>query len=324
MKAAVVKALGKTPVYADFPDPEDHNGAIVATVEAAALKNLDRALVSGMHYNSAQLPLPSVAGLDGVARLEDGRLVYANASPRYGMMAEKTLINPAAAVPLPEGIDPVLAAAVPNPGLSAWLSFEQRARMQAGQHVLVLGATGVTGSVAVQLAKAVFGAGRVVAAGRNPARLAWLQSVGADDVIQLGDNDLTAHVAAQQRARPFDVVLDYLWGAPAEQVLAALGNEDPNASFHVTRFVQIGQMAGPNITLPAGILRSAGIELVGMGFGSVPADAWARAAADHLPRLFEMVAEGRLHLQTEQRPLSEVEHTWTQKETSGTRIVFTP
>ena len=324
MKAAVVNALGKSPVYADFPDPQDRDGAVVATVEAAALKNLDRALVSGKHYNSARLPLPMVAGVDGVARLDDGRLVYANARPPYGMMAEKTLVNPAAAVPLPLGIDPVLAAAVPNPALSAWLSFEHRARIQPDQHVLVLGATGVTGSLAVQLAKAVFGAGRVVAAGRNATRLEWLQNVGADAVIRLETDELGPRVAAEHRARPFDVVLDYLWGTPAEQVLAALGNGDPSVSSHVTRFVQIGEMAGPDITLPAGILRSAGIELVGMGLGSVPAEAWTRAAADHLPRLFEMVADGRLHLQTERRPLSQVEDIWTQKEPSGARVVLTP
>ena len=324
MKAAVVRALGQPPEYADFPDPKARDGAIVATVEAAALKNLDRALVSGTHYNSARLPLPGIAGVDGVARLDDGRLVYANALPAQGMMAEKTLINPASAVELPEGIDPVVAAAVPNPALSAWLSFEHRAHMREGQHVLVLGATGVTGSLAVQLAKAAFGAGRVVAAGRNAARLEWLQTVGADDVIPLETEDLATCIAAQHRMQPFDVVLDYLWGPPAEQALAALGNVDPNATSHVTRFVQIGDMAGSSITLPAGILRSAGIELVGMGFGSVPAAAWARAAADHLPRLFDMVADGRLHLQTERRLLSQVEDVWTQKEPSGTRVVFVP
>lgn len=323
MKAAVIEALGKPPVYADFPDPKERDGATVATVEAAALKSLERALVAGKHYNSARLPLPSVAGVDGVARLADGRFVYANALPPHGMMAEKTLINPAAAIELPDGIDPVLAAAVPNPALSAWLSFEHRGHLQEGQHVLVLGATGVTGSLAVQLAKAAFGAGRVVAAGRNTARLEWLKTVGADDAIQV-DTNLSRRVADQHRAQPFDVVLDYLWGPPAEQVLAALGNDDPNASFHVTRFVQIGEMAGATITLPAGPLRSAGIELVGMGFGSVPAEAWARAAAEHLPRLLEMVADGRLHLMTERRPLSEVEDVWTQKEPSGTRVVLVP
>ena len=195
---------------------------------------------------------------------------------------------------MPEGIDPVLAAAVPNPGLSVWLSFEHRAHIRPGQHVLVLGATGVTGALAVQLAKAAFGAGRVVAAGRNAARLEWLQQVGADAVINVANDDLGSRVAAEHREQPFDVVLDYLWGAPAEQTLAALGN----APFHVTRFVQIGDMAGPHVTLPAGTFRSAGVELVGMGLGSVPADAVTRAAVDHLPRLFEMVADGTLHLQT--------------------------
>jgi NADPH:quinone reductase-like Zn-dependent oxidoreductase len=320
MKAAVVKALGTPPVYADFPDPQDRDGAVVATVEAAALKNLDRVMVSGKHYSGAHLPLPMVAGVDGVARLDDGRLVYANARPPYGMMAEKTLINPAAAIEVPEGIDPVLAAAVPNPALSVWLSFEHRARIRPGQHVLVLGATGVTGSLAVQLAKAAFGAGRVVAAGRNEARLEWLQKMGADAVINLGTDDLGPRVAAEHRAQPFDVVLDYLWGTPAEQVLAALGN----ASFHVTRFVQIGDMAGPKVSLPAGILRSAGIELVGMGFGSVPAEALTRAAVDHLPRLFEMVAGGQLHLQTQRQPLSRVEDLWTGREASGSRVVLVP
>ena len=127
----------------------------------------------------------------------------------------------------------------------------------------------------------------------------------------------------QLEAKLRDVVGLY-WGTPAEQALAALGNVDPNASSHVNRFVQIGDMAGPSIALPAGSLRSAGIELVGMGFGSVPAVAWARAAADHLPRLFDMVAGGRLHLQTERRPLSQVEEVWTRKEPSGTRAVFVP
>ena len=259
MKAAVVNAVGMPPVYTDFPDPQAGHGAVVATVEAAALKNLDRVMISGKHYSGAHLSLPMIAGVDGVARLDDGRLVYANVRPPNGMMAEKTLVDPAAAVEVPEGIDPVLAAAVPNPGLSVWLSFEHRAHIRPGQHALVLGATGVTGALAVQLAKAAFGAGRVVAAGRNAARLEWLKQVGADAVINVANDDLGSRVAAEHREQPFDVVLDYLWGAPAEQTLAALGN----AQFHVTRFVQIGDMAGPHVTLPAGTFRGAGVELVG-------------------------------------------------------------
>jgi NADPH:quinone reductase-like Zn-dependent oxidoreductase len=136
----------------------------------------------------------------------------------------------------------------------------------------------------------------------------------------VGTDDLSSRVAAEHREQPFDVVLDYLWGTPAEQVLAALGN----TSFHVTRFVQIGGMAGPHVTLPAGTFRAAGIELVGMGLGSVPADAVTRAAVDHLPRLFEMVASGDLNLRTQRQPLSRVEKVWTEQPAPGSRVVFVP
>ena len=121
--------------------------------------------------------------------------------------------------------------------------------------MLVLGATGVTGSIAVQLAKSAFGAGRVVVAGRDTSRLDWLRTVGADDAIALKSEDLGARVGALHAERPFDAVLDYLWGEPAEQVLAALAATHPAAHYHATRFVQIGSMAGLTMTLPAGILR---------------------------------------------------------------------
>ena len=324
MKAAVINALGQPPVYADFPDPQPTGAGTVATVKAAALKNLDRALVSGSHYGSAKIPLPSVAGVDGVAALGDGRLVYTSAVPPYGMMAERTLIDPSKAVELPARIDPVLAAAVPNPGLSAWMSLEHNAGVRPGQHVLVLGATGVTGALAVQLAKLVFNVGRVVVVGRNPERLEWLLGVGADEVIQLGTDDLGDRIGAAHRAQPFDVVLDYLWGEPAEQVLAVLSNSSLGAQFHATRYVEVGQMAGPTITLAAGVLRSAGIVLTGFGLDTVPADVLARVGTDYLPRLFALAAAGELQLVTQQRPLSEVGDTWTGREPSGTRVVFIP
>jgi NADPH:quinone reductase-like Zn-dependent oxidoreductase len=174
VKAAVAeKAWGEPPEYTDFAEPARSDGTEVATVEASALTNLTRGLVSGNHYASKEIQLPAVAGVDGVARLVDGRRVYTGAMAPYGMMAERALINPDTATPLPDGVDPVTAAAVPNPGLSAWMSLDYAAAVEPGAHVLVLGATGVTGSVAVQLAKSVFGAQHVVAAGRNAERLQW-------------------------------------------------------------------------------------------------------------------------------------------------------
>jgi NADPH:quinone reductase-like Zn-dependent oxidoreductase len=308
----------------NFTDPSPRDGAVVITVEASALTNLTRGLMSGNHYASKEIQLPAVAGVDGVGRLPDGRLVYTGAVAPFGMMAERALINADNATALPDGTDPVAAAAIPNPGLSAWMSLDYAAAVKPGAHVLVLGATGVTGSVAVQLAKSVFGAHRVVVAGRNPQRLQWLRTVGADEVITLGADDLGSRVAAAHTEQPFDAVLDYLWGEPAETTLTALASSHSAAHFHATRFVQIGSMAGPSMTLSAGILRGNGISLVGMGIGSVPSDVLGRARGEALPRLLAMVATGELHIETKQRPLTEVADAWSSPEPSGTRVVLTP
>jgi NADPH:quinone reductase-like Zn-dependent oxidoreductase len=324
MKAAVVDAWGRVPVYTDFPDPAARDGAVVATVEASALTNLTRGLMSGKHYASKEIQLPAVPGVDGVARLEDGRRVYTGALAPYGMMAERTLISPHDTFVVPNGVDSVTAAAVPNPGVSAWMSLEYAAAVKPGDHVLVLGATGVTGSMAVQLAKSVFGAGAVVALGRDTTRLDWLRTVGADDTIALGGDEPFAGVSALHAQRPFDAVLDYLWGEPAERLLTALADSHPSAHYHATRFVQIGSMAGPTMNLPAGILRSTGITLSGIGIGSVPPEMLARARVEALPRMFDMVATGQLHLSTLTRPLAEVAQVWTTAEPSGTRVVLTP
>jgi NADPH:quinone reductase-like Zn-dependent oxidoreductase len=323
MKAAVVHEWGQSPVYTDFQDPQARDGAVVASVEASALTNLSRAIVSGKHYASKEIALPAIPGVDGVARLEDGRRVYTGALAPYGMMAEQTLIDPRGALELPDDVDSVTAAAIPNPGVSAWMSLEFGAAIRPGQHVLVLGATGVTGSMAVQLAKSVFGAGKVVVAGRDAARLDWLRTVGADEAIALGEDDPFARVGALHAERPFDSVLDYLWGTPAERVLAALSDSHPAAHYHATRFVQIGSMAGLTMNLPAGILRGTGIVMSGVGIGSVPPEVLARVRTEALPRLFDMVAAGDLDLRTQARPLADVEQVWTAAEPSGTRVVLT-
>ncbi|MCV7419095.1 zinc-binding alcohol dehydrogenase family protein [Mycobacterium yunnanensis] len=324
MKAAVVHEWGAAPVYADQPEPDVTGGGVVATVEASALTNLTKGLMSGKHYASKQIQLPAIPGVDGVARLEDGTRVYTGALKPYGMMAERTLVDPQGAVVVPDHVDSVTAAAIPNPGVSAWMSLQHAAAIKPGAHVLVLGATGVTGSTAVQLAKSAFGAGRVVVAGRDTARLEWLRTVGADDVIALGEEDLRARAATLHAERPFDAVLDYLWGKTAEQVLAALGASELSAPYYETRFVQIGSITGLDITLPAGILRSAGIILSGVGLGSAPPEVLAHIRSEALPKLFDMVAAGDLHLEVQPKPLADVERLWTAKEPSGTRVVLVP
>jgi NADPH:quinone reductase-like Zn-dependent oxidoreductase len=324
MKAAVVNEWGHVPAYTDLPEPELRDGAEVVTVEASALTNLTRALVSGKHYASKEIQLPAIPGVDGVARLGDGRRVYTGALAPYGMMAERTLIDPRGGVEIPDGLDSVTAAALPNPVISSWTALSYAADVKPGDHLLVLGATGVTGATAVQLAKAVFGAGRVVVAGRDTERLQWLRTVGADDVIALSTEDLATRVAALHAERPFDAVLDYLWGSPAAQTLTALSASHPAAHYHATRFVQIGAMAGPTLELDAGVLRGTGITVSGVGIGSVPPEALLQARTEGLSRMFAMVAAGELELRSEARPLAEVEQVWTAREPSGTRVVLTP
>jgi len=324
VKAAVVTEWGQTPRYTEFPEPQPGEGTVTATVEASALTNLTKALISGKHYASGELTLPTIPGVDGVARLEDGRRVYTGAVAPYGMMAERTLISTHGWVELPAGVDAATAAAVPNPGMSAWAALEHAAAVAPGDHVLVLGATGVTGAMAVQLAKSVFGAGRVIVTGRDVARLRWLRTVGADQALNLGDPEVNAQLGALHAERPFDAVLDYLWGDPAANTLTALAASHPAAHYHRTRFVQIGSMAGPAIELPAAILRGTGITMSGVGIGSVPPDVLARIRSEALPRLFDMVAAGAIELRTRTRPLAEVTDAWVAAEPSGTRVVLTP
>lgn len=324
MKAAVVNEWGAAPVYTDYPDPVAGDGTVIANVEASALTNLTRGIVSGKHYASREIQLPAIPGVDGVARLEDGTRVYTGAVKPYGMMAERTPVNPAGTVVIPDHVDSVTAAAIPNPGMSAWMALDYAAAVKPGDRVLVIGATGVTGSMAVQLAKSAFGAGQVVVAGRDTGRLEWLRSVGADDAIVMGSDDLGARVGEMHAEQPFDAVLDYLWGEPAEKVLEAVSSAYSSAHYHQTRFVQIGSMAGPTINLSAGVLRGTGIALSGMGIGSVPAEVLVRARTEALPKLFAMVAEGTLHLRVQPKPLADVEQVWTAAEPSGTRVVLVP
>jgi NADPH:quinone reductase-like Zn-dependent oxidoreductase len=143
-------------------------------------------------------------------------------------------------------------------------------------------------------------------------------------VIALGTEDLATRVAELHAERPFDAVLDYLWGRPAAQTLTGLSSSHPAAHYHATRFVQIGSMAGPTLELDAGVLRGNGITVSGVGIGSVPPEALIQARTDGLTRMFAMVAAGELELRTLARPLADVSQVWTAREPSGTRVVLTP
>ncbi len=188
MHAAVLHALGKPPRFEEFPDPTPGEGEVLINVSAAALKPVDKQMAAGTHYASPR-EFPVVCGMDGVGRLEDGtRVFFGGARRPYGAMAERTVVRRVQCFSVPEELDNVTAAAIPNPGVSAWLSLKHSAKLAAGETVLILGATGVTGKLAVQIAK-ILGAGRVVAAGRNEHVLSTLHELGADSTIRLDKPD---------------------------------------------------------------------------------------------------------------------------------------
>src|SRR5262249_7886186 len=138
MKAAVLHTLGKPPRFEDFPDPRPSAGEVIVQVKAASLKNVDKLMASGSHYDSYH-ELPVVCGVDGVGVLDDGTRVFCG-GPRspYGMMAERTVVSRSWCLPIPDGVDAVTAAALPNPALSSWLPLVWRAQLQPGETVLIL------------------------------------------------------------------------------------------------------------------------------------------------------------------------------------------
>src|SRR6201984_426576 len=206
MKAAVLRELGKPPRFEDFAEPTAGKDEAGGRGRAASLKAIDRQSAGGSHYASPR-ELPVVCGTDGVGELEDGSRVFFGGPRRpYGAMAERTVVTRAFCFPVPSGLDDDRAAALPNPGVSAWLSLTQRAKLAPGETVLILGATGVIGQLAVQIAKLLGGA-RVVGVGRNEPVLARLGELGADATIQLDQTaDALKEAYLGEKGTGFDVI----------------------------------------------------------------------------------------------------------------------
>src|SRR5580698_5032848 len=213
MHAAVVTTFGEAPRYQEFPVPVPADGEMLVDVLASGLHPRVRSQADGSHYTSTD-ELPLVPGIDGVGRGPDGVLRYfILPDTTMGSLAEQTVVDTRRSVELPENSDPIAVAAAMNPAMSSWVALRQRIRFEAGQSVLVLAATGNAGRMAVQVAK-LFGAGRIVAAGRGADRLAGLPALGATDTVLLeGEPDDIAKRLGQA-AGDVDVVIDYLWGEP--------------------------------------------------------------------------------------------------------------
>jgi NADPH2:quinone reductase len=222
---------------------------------------------------------------------------------------------------VPDGLDDETAAAIPNPGVSAWLSLKHSAKLGPGETVLIFGATGVTGMLAVQIAKNL-GAGHVVAAGRNEQVLNTLLEFGADATIRLDrpDQELIEAFRHEAGEKGFNVIIDYLWGRPTESLLAAITRTEFAAAGSETRLVEVGESAGPTITLPAAALRSTALTILGTA-GIPPWD----VLTEVFQQVMNRVARGelRIGIGTERVPLAEIEDAWGRN-VHARRLVVIP
>lgn len=319
MDAIVLDKLGQAPKVATFGEPVAQDGEAVVSVTAASIKPLDRGIAKGIHYASPK-ELPVVCGTDGVGYLADGMRVFFWASRQpFGGMAERSIAS--WWVPVPEAVSDAQAAALINPALGSWLPVVWRAKMQPGETVLVLGATGGSGQLAVKIARIV-GAGRIVAAGRNQAELAKL---GADAIVDttLPHAELVKALAEAAGADGYDVVIDYLWGAPAEAAIETLTETGLGVSHRGAergiRFVSVGELAGRTISLPSGVLRSSHLHILGSGSGNFPPQSELKCVVQ---RILEEAEKGHLFVETETMDMERFAALWDASAKMAVRPVM--
>lgn len=305
--AAIIDAPGAKPRLGHVVLPARTSGTTLVAVTAAPLNPLDLVIASGT-FHSARHEAPYVPGSECVGVVLDsdrhspGSWVYAECHPSPatpGAFATRVLIADEDLLPLPHGLDPVLAAAVGNSGTAAFMPLIEDAGLRAGETVLVLGATGAVGQLAVQIAHR-HGAGQVIGVARDRGALERVLALGADAIVELrageGSEELAARLSAQ--VGPVDVVLDGLYGIPLEAALRVCA---PRA-----RVVNVGNLAGATAQIPAGLLR--GKQLTLTGFAGLHTPLCDKRAA--LTWLWTALADGQLQLEVRTFPLEELPAAW--------------
>ena len=313
MKAAVVFDLNEGPIWADFTEPQPAAGYTLIDVRAAAISHVVKGRASGRHY-SFDGTLPFVVGIDGVGMTSDGQRVYfAFPSAPFGSMAQRAPVALQNCLPLPDALDDISAAAMANPGMSAWAALVKRAQFQAGETVLINGATGSAGQLAVQIAR-YLGAKKIIATGRNAQALTAL---AADECINLTADEQTINAQfATASAGQIDVVVDYLWGHSAELLLPILAKYTPGDK--PVRYVQVGSLAGADSGLTGAVLRAAPLQLMGSGIGSLSMPQLLAATGEML----QAAVPGHFTIATTPLPLRDVAAAWP-RDNSQKRTVFT-
>jgi NADPH:quinone reductase-like Zn-dependent oxidoreductase len=320
MKAAIIAEAGKGPAYGDFREPEAQSGQEIIVMSAAALSHFTKGRASGAHYSSDR-GFSAIVGAEGVGTQDGRRVYFVLPEAPFGAMADKTRVRSTHCVAVPDSVDDITAAAIANPGMSSWAALAERAHLKAGETVLINGATGVAGRLAVQIAK-YMGAGKVIATGRDTSALEELKLIGADAVVPFSLMASDSEGAQQyeralkeQFSMGVDVVLDYLWGKSAETVIIAAAKAGKEAV--PIRFVHVGGASREDVQLPGAALRSSAIVLMGSGINSVPLSGLLAAVRS----VFQAVIPANLKINTKVVPLSAVEQTW-DGDSGKARVVF--
>lgn len=315
MKAVRIPSLGSPPELVEIDAPERGPGQALVDIEAVGLNPVDISTATGRFYGGSP-PTPYVAGSEGVGRvveadaLDRGTRVHV-ARSGHGTLAERAAAREEFAVPVPDGVDPVTAAAFGTAGLAGWLPVAWRTPVRAGDRVLVLGATGASGLVALQAAR-LLGAARVVAAGRRPEGLERAAALGADATVKLDEEPLPEALREASGGEGPTLVVDPLWGPP---LVAALAAAAPAA-----RIVHYGQSAGAEASIPSGLVRGKQLELLGYSNFGVPTDVWHKAYRE----LLGHAQAGRIRLEIETYPLERSAEAWErQAAVPGAKLVVT-
>lgn len=321
MKAAIVPSAGAEPVYGDFAEPVVGPDRELVSLVAAGVHPIVRSLAAGRHYGSTGA-WPLIPGVDAVARTADGALIYTGyVEPPYGTIAERMAVPARMRLELPSGADPIAVAAGMNPGLSSWMPLRARAAaVDSLGTVLILGVTGTAGTLAVQNAFSL-GAGRVIGAGRSREGLARAGELGASTVPLTSDRDAdAAALAGALGDEAPSIVLDFVWGGPAEATFAALARTGLNEDSADIAYIEIGALAGAEAAVPASLLRSRRIRISGSGAGS----ASIAELMEQLPVFLRRIADGSVRVPTRIAPLSRVGEAWASASDTTARTVIVP
>lgn len=314
MRAAVIERYGDPPVVGERPEPKV-DGASPVEVIAAPLNPVDISIASGKFYAGSP-PTPYVPGGEGIGRLlrdgKPGPRVYFRAAMPNGSLAERALVAAGQAVPIPDSVPDGLAAALGTPGIAAYLALTRRAQLKAGETVLILAASGVLGSIAVQVARQL-GAGRIIACARDERSLARAKELGADAIVDLKRTDGLTERIREASGGQLQVVIDPVWGVPGVAALEAMSP--------MGRFVQLGASAGQEAVVKSGAVRGKYLSILGYTSFLVP---WEEQAATYR-KLLDYAAAGKLKVEFEILPLEAAPDAWKQQASSPHRkLVLSP